>query len=151
MSGDDAGFDKDGKFDFDRFAEFIVKRFDSLQEQINGLQEQIKPLASIEQGVINLGTRMEAVEGDIESLKENLAFLQENITSLNAKVDERLQDTRPLWESVSSQLTELREGQDKIKLELWALRTAFGRSYGDLITGQEMPERRISDLEKKAS
>jgi len=94
---------------------------------------------------------MEAVEGDIESLKENLASLQENVTSLNAKVDERLQDTRPLWESVSSQLTELREGQDKIKLELWALRTAFGRSYGDLITGQEMQERRISDLEKKAS
>jgi hypothetical protein len=140
MSNDDAGFDKDGSLDFDRFVEFILKQFKSLQEQIKPLEK----LASIEQGVINLGTRMEAVGGEIESIKENLA-------ALNAKVDERLQDTRPLWEGVALQLTELREGQDKFSEELRVTRASFGRIYADLLTAQEMHERHLSDLERQAS
>ncbi|HKQ07633.1 MAG TPA: hypothetical protein VJ464_21080 [Blastocatellia bacterium] len=62
-----------------------------------------------------------------------------------------LERINALGEKMDAKLTELRDGQEKIKTELWALRTVFSRSYGDLMIGQEMHERRISDLEKKVS
>jgi hypothetical protein len=62
-----------------------------------------------------------------------------------------LERINALGERMDAKLTEVRDGQEKIKNELWALRTVFSRSYGDLMIGQEMHERRISDLEKKVS
>jgi len=61
------------------------------------------------------------------------------------------EEFRTQLKEIDSKLTELRDGQEKIKSELWAIRTGFSRSYGDLLIGQEMHERRISDLEKKVS
>jgi chromosome segregation ATPase len=74
------------------------KGFEDLTGQIaahlNALREQIKPLerlpeierrqTNIDQGIINLGKRLEANEADIIAIKESLA-------KLDAKFDEQLQ------------------------------------------------------------
>ncbi|HJQ22504.1 MAG TPA: hypothetical protein VKA60_01225 [Blastocatellia bacterium] len=73
-----------------------------------------------------------------------LETILERINALGERMDAKLTE-------IQGQMNELREGQEKIKNELWALRTGFARSYGDLMVGQEMHERRISDLEKKVS
>jgi len=73
-----------------------------------------------------------------------LETILERINALGERMDAKLTE-------IQSQMTEVRDGQEKIKTELWALRTVFSRSYGDLMIGQEMHERRISDLEKKVS
>lgn len=54
--------------------------------------------------------RSEAVETRLEELEN--------------KVEERLKDTRPLWEGVQAQLVELREGQEKLREEV---QTGFRR------------------------
>ncbi len=109
----------------------------------------LQRLGNIETGVMNIGTRLESLEN---------------------KVEERLQDTRPMWEAVQVQLNELREGQEKLseeqaklregqeklsegqeKLasEMRALRKAFSRSYSDLLITQEEHEERLDKLEGK--
>ncbi|MEW6211576.1 MAG: hypothetical protein AB1631_24635 [Acidobacteriota bacterium] len=86
---------------------------------------------------------------DVAEIKTRLTALEQRVESLEQKVEERLYDTRPIWESVQAQITELREGQEKIVSEVRALRIAFGRSYGDMLTTQEEHEIRISKLEGK--
>ncbi|MEW6207155.1 MAG: hypothetical protein AB1631_02230 [Acidobacteriota bacterium] len=95
----------------------------------------LQRLGNIETGVMNLGTRLESLEN---------------------KVEERLQDTRPMWQAVQSQLKELREGQERlqegqknINSELRALRKAFSRTYSDLLITQEEQEERLEKLEGK--
>jgi chromosome segregation ATPase len=98
-------------------------------EKLEKLDEMESRQRIIETGVMNLGTRLEALEN---------------------KVEERLQDTRPMWQTVQSQLKELREGQEKlseeqaelregqknIASELRLLRKAFSRSYSDMLITQ---------------
>lgn len=92
----------------------------------------LQRLGNIETGVMNLGTRLEALEN---------------------KVEERLQDTRPMWEGVHTQVVELREemrqGQEKTASELRLLRKAFSRSYSDLLITQEEHEEKLEKLEGK--
>jgi hypothetical protein len=85
----------------------------------------------------------------VRGLSSKVGSMDSRLSSLEQKVDERLYDTRPLWEGVQVQLVELREGQEKIALEVRAMRTAFGRSYADLLTTQEEHEERLGKLEDK--
>ena len=80
-----------------------------------------------------------------------LETILERINALGESLRAEISEVRTQLKEVDSKLTELRDGQEKIKTELWAIRTGFSRSYGDLLIGQEMHERRISDLEKKVS
>lgn len=84
--------------------------------------------------------RINALGAEIKAVRQGQDELRAQLNEMDAKLTQ-----------MQGQMNELREGQEKIKDEMWALRTAFGRSYGDLITGQEVHERRISNLEKKVS
>lgn len=91
-----------------------------------------------------LETILERINALGERLGTEIKDLRQSQEQLRIDVNTQLKE-------MDSKLTELRDGQEKIKNELWALRTGFSRSYGDLMIGQEMHERRISDLEKKVS
>jgi chromosome segregation ATPase len=51
-------------------------------------------------GLTSLDTRMTAIEGRVASLELK-------VTALDEKVDARLRDTRPIWESVLSRLEQI--------------------------------------------
>jgi len=44
--------------------------------------------------------------------------VEDRLGSLEAKVEERLKDTRPMWEVVQEQLASLRESQDRLRGEM---------------------------------
>ena len=90
---------------------------------------------------------MPPTQPTIETILDRINEVRQGQEELRTEVVE----IKTQLKEVDSKLTELRDGQEKIKNELWALRTGFSRSYGDLMIGQEMHERRISDLEKKVS
>src|SRR6185436_9213950 len=71
------------------------------------LDEILRRIGLLETGVQNLGTRLEAVEGKVALLKETGAALTVKAEALDAKVETRLQDTRPLWQGVQAQIKEL--------------------------------------------
>lgn len=51
--------------------------------------------------------RLREWSSPIFTLQKNVQELVSEVQSLNQKVDARLHDTRPIWESVNIQLTEM--------------------------------------------
>lgn len=52
-----------------------------------------------------------------EALYEGLHSLEEKFAALDEKVDRRLQEARPIWESVRAELAVLREEQKLIRAD----------------------------------
>lgn len=77
----------------------------------------------------------ERMEVDLHDVKARLARLE-------TTVEERLRDTRPMWETVQGQLTELRTDLSELRTDLSELRIEF---KADL---QELRTEFKADLEK---
>ncbi|HLG14947.1 MAG TPA: hypothetical protein VJH03_10660 [Blastocatellia bacterium] len=116
--------------------------------------------------VRGMDARLRIVEAELQTVKAGLR-------TLDAKVDERLYDTRPLWEAVQTQMAELRADMERGLTDLRAemekgfadLRAHFekelrhlGRQVESLAINllkldgyQRDLEARVGDLESKAS
>ena len=100
----------------------------------------LERLGHMETRILNLGTRLEALE---------------NI------VAERLQDTRPMWEGVTAQLVEIRETQEKTSLELAEIKgdirkldkkiDTFNNRLIEVGADHRETEERVENLEKRVS
>jgi len=49
----------------------------------------------------------------LESITARIESLENRVERLEIKVDERMKETRPMWEALQAQLTELKESQEK--------------------------------------
>lgn len=72
-------------------------------------------LAQILTIVQNLSTRL-------ESLEQRSGSLEQRFVSLEQKVEERLYDTRPIWEKVQADIARLQEGQEGLRESQESLR-----------------------------
>ena len=79
----------------------------SIEDKIDRL---ITAVQSIDSRVI---TRLKEIETRLEGLETRIGGLETRLESLEIKVDERMKETRPMWEALQTQLAELRESQDK--------------------------------------
>lgn len=59
----------------------------------------------------------------IESLEQRFGSLEQRFGSLEQKVDERLHDTRPIWEKVQADIARLQEGQDSLRKDVQEMNT----------------------------
>ena len=80
-------------------------------------------LAQILTVVQNLSTRLDSMEQRFVSLERRFDNLEHRFGSLEGKVDERLHDTRPVWEKVQADITQLQEGQDALRKDVRKLNT----------------------------
>ena len=96
---------------------------------------------NIEQGIINLGTRMEAVESDIDTLKERIA-------GIDARFTEQLQSQ---LDSINEGLASLRADTEKgfraIDRQMDSLSGGLTRLHAE----QRDLHERIDGIERKAS
>lgn len=84
-----------------------------LTEKLDGsLEEKVDWLIAASQRIEERGQAMEA---------EIIAF--------NTKVDERLKDTRPMWEAVQAQLAELKESDERLRHEQERLRYEMEKGF----------------------
>lgn len=84
-----------------------------LTQKLNGsiedkLDRLIAAVQSMDSRVV---TRLENLETRIENLETRLANVETRLESLEIKVEERMKETRPMWEALQAQLTDLRESQ----------------------------------------
>jgi len=80
-----------------------------------------------------------------------LSDLQSEVSALSKKVDERLYDTRPMWEAVQSQVSELREEMEKGFRKLDSKGELLAREFRDLFAEYRELERRVGNIESKVS
>ena len=64
----------------------------------------LSELAELRDGMVDFAARFNAVESRLTSIEGRVASLELKVDALDEKVDARLRDTRPIWESVLSQL-----------------------------------------------
>lgn len=102
---------------------------------------------SVTPGADPSGVDTEGFREWAHELNENFRSLRGLIQSLDEKVDARLRDTRPIWESVQAQLTEIRN-------DLHRLDRKFDLLHED-VTNVRIKQRdledRIDKLERKPS
>jgi len=67
-------------------------------------------LAQILTTVQDLSTRMESLEQKFGGLEQRFGGLEQRFGGLEQKVEERLYDTRPIWEKVQADISRLQEG-----------------------------------------
>jgi hypothetical protein len=54
----------------------------------------------------------------VQGLDVRVQSMDDRLGSLEVKVEERLHDTRPIWEKVVEDIRQLREGQDSLRGEV---------------------------------
>jgi chromosome segregation ATPase len=72
----------------------------------------------MESRIESMESRIESMGARIDSIDSRLSGVEDRLGSLEAKVEERLKDTRPMWEAVQTQLAGLRESQDRLRGEM---------------------------------
>lgn len=108
-------------------------------------------LGNIETRLAGLETKMASLETRMESLETRMESLETRMESLESKVDERMKETRPIWEALQTQLVELSTSQERGF-------SRFDRAM-DLVTGnmvrlhaeQVELESRVYKIEKRVS
>jgi chromosome segregation ATPase len=108
----------------------LEKRFDNLESRFDNLESRFDNLESrfdnIESRFDNLESRFDNLESRFDNLENQQSALSASLESLETKVDQRLRETRPIWENVLSQITELKKEIDELRAE-----TASGFRAGD--------------------
>ena len=141
----------DGDNDFRR----IERRLDQLVGMIETLSADLQ----------NVKADLQSVKDDLQSVKDDLQGVKTRLDNLERTVNERLHDTRPMWERALAEIAELRTGLGEVQTGLAELRSEvqegfynFGtrielllRDMFSLRTDHERLSRRVDDLTPKTT
>lgn len=145
----------------------------SLEDKVDRLivivQSMDSRLENVGTRIETFGTRLESLEVRFESLGAQLESFEARqqsfgtrLESLETKVDERLRDTRPMWEAVQLQLTEV---ESSLRSEIRGLRAEMEKDsrlfdrrlegyfgeFAKLRAYQRDLEYRVDEIERKQS
>jgi chromosome segregation ATPase len=120
----------------------LSTQMESLEQKFEGLERRF---GSLEQKVENLEQRFEGLEQRFEGLELRFG-------SLEQKVEERLYDTRPIWEKVQADIARLQEGQDALRSEVVEMNKEqrnMGRKFSVLNDGLLRMQADYRDIDER--
>ncbi|HSE97379.1 MAG TPA: hypothetical protein VLD57_03850 [Blastocatellia bacterium] len=137
----------------------LENRFDNLEKRFDNLEKRFDNLEN------RFENRFENLENRFESLENRFENLENRIEKLEKTVEERLYDTRPLWERALAEIADLRSGLAEVRAGLAELQAEvregfynFGtrielllRDVFSLRTDHERLSRRVDEISPKAS
>lgn len=85
--------------------------------------------------------------GDLKQILARLDSIDKRLGTLEEKVDRRLQETRPIWESVLEQLKEVNVRLTRVEDENKDFRRMFRSAFSDISRIQGDLEERLDKLE----
>ena len=85
--------------------------------------------------------------GDLKRILARLDSIDKRLGTLEEKVDRRLQETRPIWESVLEQLKEVNTRLTRVEDENKDFRRMFRSAFSDISRIQGDLEDRLDKLE----
>jgi chromosome segregation ATPase len=85
--------------------------------------------------------------GDLKQILARLDSIDKRLGTLEEKVDRRLQETRPIWESVLEQLKEVNTRLTRVEDENKDFRRMFRSAFSDISRIQGDLEDRLDKLE----
>ncbi|HEY0321322.1 MAG TPA: hypothetical protein VGC66_10230 [Pyrinomonadaceae bacterium] len=129
----------------------ILVRLDSIDTRLDSVD---KRLDGMDARLDSMDARLDSIDGRLDSMDARLDSLDARLTTLEDKVERRLLETRPIWESVleqlkqmSGQLTEVNTRLTKVEHESNDLRRLFRSAFSDMLRVQDNFEERLEKLE----
>jgi predicted nucleic acid-binding Zn-ribbon protein len=114
------------------FQKRVLDEFAAVRREVAVIRsEQVamqSDIAEIRSDILEIRTQQTA-------MAKNIAALDQRLTMLEKTVDDRLKETRPIWEAVQEQVQRLVEKFDIVLQELYDVRTdskIYGRRIGEL-------------------
>lgn len=95
----------------------------SLEDKVDRL---IIAVESMDSRLGNVEARLGNVEDRLGKVEDRLGNLEERLGSLETKVEERLKDTRPMWEAVQTQIAEV---ESSLRSEIQGLRAEMEKGF----------------------
>ena len=95
----------------------------------------------------------ERVFAQFDALAASIRGLDARLTSLEEKVDQRLKETRPIWEQVLARLDSFEKRFERIEKSVDNLNRKFRIFYEDILAWQNRQddmEERVSKLESES-
>jgi chromosome segregation ATPase len=117
------------------FQQRALAEFASIRSEVGELRGEVGELRG---EVGELRGEVAELRTQQTAMAKNLAALDRRLTSLEEKVDNRLKETRPIWEAVKAQIEKLDAKFDNFIRDLYDLR-------GDL----RMHEKRLDSLDRR--
>lgn len=103
---------------------------DLTQNQNGSLEDKIDRLIiavqSMDSRLGNVEARLGNVEARLGNLEDRLGSVEARLETLESKVDERLKDTRPIWEAVQTQIAEV---ESSLRSEIQGLRSEIEKGF----------------------
>ena len=90
------------------------------------------------------------IGNDVNELKTRIGTLEQRLGAFEQKVDERLHDTRPIWEAVQNQITELRNEMVSSFRKFDRKFDVLQEDFIEMKFKQRELESRVGKLEEKA-
>ena len=87
------------------------------------------------------------LNGDLKRILKHLESIDSRLGTLEEKVDRRLQETRPIWESVLEQLKEMNARLLRVEVENKDFRRMFRSTFSDISRVLEDFEERMDKIE----
>jgi len=97
-----------------------------------------KDISEVRSDILGLRTEIDEIRIQQAAMAKNIGSIDQRLTRLEQVVDERLKETRPIWEAVQEQIQRLVEKFDAVLLDFYELR-------GEL----KIHGRRIAELERR--
>jgi len=142
-----------------------TKRFDDSDDRLNRLIAMVQVMSAdvqtVREDVQDVKTRLTSVESrlttleqmgaDVQDVKTRLISVESRLMGLEQTVEDRLYDTRPMWEGVQVQITGLREEIEKSFRRLGHKVERMGNEVAELYADHRDLEERVTEIEKKMS
>lgn len=107
-------------------------------------------LRLIRESLQSIDSRLARVEERLSGVEERLSGVEGRLSVLEDRVDRRLQETRPIWESVLEQLKEMNVRQSRIENENKDFRRMFRSAFSDIFRVQADLEERVEKIEGRS-
>jgi chromosome segregation ATPase len=116
--------------------EEILSELKSMRAEMNAMQSQMNSMQS----------QMNSMQSEIGSMRTEMGAMNERLTSLEQRVDQRLKETRPIWELVVVRLDKVEARLDSLDGKFDGLTQEFHSLKGDFKDLAKKVDDKIEDL-----
>ena len=117
------------------FEERVLNELAAIRSEVADVRADV---AEIRADVAEIRADVAEIRARQTAMAKNIAVLDERLTSLEEKVDARLNETRPIWEAIQLAIDRLDEKFDNVIRDLYEVRTDIG-----------LHDKRLRDIERR--
>ena len=109
---------------------------DAVSAEVDAIRAEVDAIRNEQQA---LRAQVDAIQVQQGAMARNIIGLDERLTSLEATVEDRLKETRPIWEAVKAQIEKLDEKFDLMIRDLYDLRGKVARHAKQISLLEQRP------------